>query len=106
LRYVEYRSQGACEEIVIFEETENSQVHYQADDEQNFFSATARHLQENSQPIVNHRGCKDENDEPGIPPHVKDIAGTKEQYFTDPKRDAVKHRQHDQKKDPVLKTVE
>src|SRR6266480_1433422 len=99
------RSQGACKKIVIFEKTENSEVHDETNDQQELFPAGARHLKQDSQPIVNYGGSEDQHDESWVPPHVEDITGTQEKDFADAERHTVKQRQYDEEKYPVLKTI-
>src|SRR5205807_7761602 len=100
---MEQSSQRACEEVIIFKETEDTQVNYQANNKQKLLAVTGCPLQKDAKEIINYRGGKNWHYESWIPPHVKDIACTQEQQLANAKRNAVKQRHHDQKKDPVLK---
>ena len=104
-RHVKQRGQRACKEIVVFEETKNTEVNYEANNKQKLLAAATGCLQQNSQVVVNYRRGKNQHDESRIPPHVKDVTRTQEQELADAKRDAVKQRRHDQKEDPALKAV-
>ena len=55
---MEQSSQRACEEVIIFKETEDTQVNYQANNKQKLLAVTGCPLQKDAKEIINYRGGK------------------------------------------------